>query len=164
MGAPERAPIMTEEEFRLLRDQIHRHCGIWFRDDLAYLGEWVFRFGLTSSDQVRTLIGYAVDTLGHRRFAILYPRDDYGTDFKNRFWDEVERYRQVMTASGEFDEKRKRQAIDWMWTLVESGLQQRFRQHPRVRHDLAAVRRAVLDGKMTPAAAATRLLGHLETS
>lgn len=33
------APAMTEEEFRLLRDLIHAHCGIWFRDDLRYLLE-----------------------------------------------------------------------------------------------------------------------------
>jgi len=39
MGLPGRGPVMTEEEFRLLRDQIHRHCGIWFRDDLRYLLE-----------------------------------------------------------------------------------------------------------------------------
>jgi len=39
MRLPERAPAMTEEEFRLLRDHIHRHCGIWFREDLRYLLE-----------------------------------------------------------------------------------------------------------------------------
>ncbi len=82
----------------------------------------------------------------------------------DRFWGEVERYREVMTASGEFDEKRKRQAIDWMWALIDGGLRQRFRQHPGVRHDLDAVRRAVAAGEMTPAAAAQRLLGHLESS
>ncbi len=30
---------MTEEEFRLLRDLVHRHCGILFRDDSKYLLE-----------------------------------------------------------------------------------------------------------------------------
>ncbi len=32
-------PEMGEEEFRLLRDLIHRHCGIWFRDDLRHILE-----------------------------------------------------------------------------------------------------------------------------
>ena len=36
---PERAPAMTEEEFRLLRDLIHAHCGIWFREDMRFLLE-----------------------------------------------------------------------------------------------------------------------------
>ncbi|MFQ5699672.1 MAG: penicillin-binding protein activator, partial [Myxococcota bacterium] len=58
--------------------------------DLPELGEYVFRFGLTADDQVRALARYAVERLGRRHFAILYPRDAYGTDFKNRFWDQVE--------------------------------------------------------------------------
>jgi ABC-type branched-subunit amino acid transport system substrate-binding protein/outer membrane protein assembly factor BamD (BamD/ComL family) len=60
------------------------------REDLAHLGDYVFQFGLTAADQVRTLASYAVEGLGQRRFAILYPRDAYGTSFKNAFWDEVE--------------------------------------------------------------------------
>lgn len=32
-------PRMTEEEFRLLRELVHQHCGIWFRDDMRYLLE-----------------------------------------------------------------------------------------------------------------------------
>jgi len=39
MPPPGRAPAMTEEGFRLLRDLIHAHCGIRFRDDLAYVLE-----------------------------------------------------------------------------------------------------------------------------
>jgi chemotaxis protein methyltransferase CheR len=30
---------MTEEEFRLLRDLVHAHCGLTFRDDMRYLLE-----------------------------------------------------------------------------------------------------------------------------
>ncbi len=30
---------MTEEEFRLLRDAIHDHCGLWYRDEHLYLLE-----------------------------------------------------------------------------------------------------------------------------
>jgi chemotaxis protein methyltransferase CheR len=32
-------PPMTEEAFRLLRDLVHGHCGIWFREDSRYLLE-----------------------------------------------------------------------------------------------------------------------------
>jgi chemotaxis protein methyltransferase CheR len=32
-------PARSEEEFRLLRDLVHAHCGLWFRDDLRYLLE-----------------------------------------------------------------------------------------------------------------------------
>jgi LAO/AO transport system kinase len=79
-------------------------------------------------------------------------------------WTAIEQYRNVMTESGEFPARRRRQAVDWMWTLIDSGLRGRFRQHPEVRRDLEDVSRAVADGRMTAAAAAHRLLGHLDGS
>lgn len=33
------APILSEEEFRLLRDAVHAHCGLWYRDENRYLLE-----------------------------------------------------------------------------------------------------------------------------
>jgi chemotaxis protein methyltransferase CheR len=35
----DQTPKMSEEEFRLLRDLVHGHCGIFFRDDTRYLLE-----------------------------------------------------------------------------------------------------------------------------
>ena len=66
---------------------------------------------------------------------------------------------QVMTESGELEAKRQRQAVDWMWTLIDSGLRARFRQHPQVKHSLETISRAVAGGGQTPAAAAYRLAG-----
>lgn len=77
------------------------------------------------------------------------------------FWNEIERYRRVTSASGELEAKRRRQALDWMWTLIDSGLRSRFRHDVQVRHHLDTVGRAVTGGSMTPAAAAYRLLGYL---
>jgi hypothetical protein len=48
-----------------------------------------------------------------------------------------------------------------MAALIEAGLQARFRDHPRVRAELEATRRAVEAGAETPAAAARRLLSYL---
>jgi LAO/AO transport system kinase len=79
------------------------------------------------------------------------------------FWAEIERYRDATASSGEFEAKRHRQAIDWMWALIDNGLRARFREHPKVRHDLDAVGRAVAVGRMTPAAAAARLLAYLNS-
>jgi LAO/AO transport system kinase len=77
-------------------------------------------------------------------------------------WTAIEQYRKVVTESGELPARRQRQAVAWMWTLIDSGLHGRFRQHPQVRRDLDEVSRAVADGRMTPAAAAGRLLGYLD--
>jgi LAO/AO transport system kinase len=77
------------------------------------------------------------------------------------FWREIERHRLAMEDSGERAAKRRRQAIDWMWTLIDGELRNRFRHHEGVKYDLDKVSRCVTAGSMTPAAAAHRLLGHL---
>lgn len=46
------------------------------------------------------------------------------------FWTEIERFRSIMTQSGELEEKRKKQALNWMWSMIESGLHYLFRSHP----------------------------------
>jgi LAO/AO transport system kinase len=78
------------------------------------------------------------------------------------FWLAIERFREVMIAGGELEAKRQRQALDWMWNLIDGGLHARFRHHSRVRRHLDSVTRAVASGRMSPTAAAHELLRYLE--
>ena len=78
------------------------------------------------------------------------------------FWQAVMDYRKIMQACGEFDLKRRRQALNWMWMLIESGLSSRFRSNPAVHADLPELSRAVEQGAVSPAAAANRLLEYLK--
>jgi LAO/AO transport system kinase len=75
------------------------------------------------------------------------------------FWQTIERFRAVLGASGEFDNKRRHQALAWMWQQIDSGLRSRFREHPAVKSALAELSVSVEAGATTPAAAAQRLLG-----
>jgi GTPase len=77
------------------------------------------------------------------------------------FWGEVVRYREAMSASGEFAKKRRHQALAWMWELIDQGLRRRFQGHPRVQQILPQLSDAVEAGATTPSAAADRLLGCL---
>jgi len=77
------------------------------------------------------------------------------------FWNTVKRYRNTMTASGEFTARRKHQAATWMWELIDASLKQRFRQHPRVKAALPGFASAIEEGRVTPSAAALELLGFL---
>ncbi len=77
------------------------------------------------------------------------------------FWRVVENYRNALQASGEFEAKRHRQALYWMWTLIESGLSRRFRNHSEVKAALPELSAAVEAGTTTPASAAKRLLALL---
>lgn len=52
-------------------------------------GSYIFRNSVTSEMQVRELVRLAMEQLGYKRFAILYPNDSYGIEYANLFWDEV---------------------------------------------------------------------------
>lgn len=56
---------------------------------ITELGPNVFRNSVTSEMQVRNLVRTAMEEAGLKKFAILYPNDQYGTEFANLFWDEV---------------------------------------------------------------------------
>lgn len=78
------------------------------------------------------------------------------------FWQAIAHHRQALQASGEFEIKRRRQALSWMWALIESGLASRFRNHPAVHKALPEISRAVEQGAVSPSAAATQLLEYLK--
>ena len=78
------------------------------------------------------------------------------------FWEQVEKYQAALTPTGEFAARRQHQSLSWMWQLIDSGLRQHFRHHPRVRENLPALTRSVERGHTTPAAAAYALLDYLK--
>jgi len=80
------------------------------------------------------------------------------------FWKEIQNYCTAMKTSGEFEEKRKKQALAWMWSMIESGLHYRFRNNPSVHSALPEISRKVAAGEMTPGAAAHMLLDFLHES
>ena len=81
-----------------------------------------------------------------------------------RFWNEVERYRSTMQASGEFSARRRGQAQDWMWQVIDERLRGDFRAHPDVARRLPATVAAVAAGTLTPSMAAERLLALAQTT
>ena len=60
------------------------------RKEIASGRSYVFRVRTMPSDEVQTLADHAMRELGARRFAILYPRDAYGSGLSGLFWDAVE--------------------------------------------------------------------------
>jgi LAO/AO transport system kinase len=74
-------------------------------------------------------------------------------------WDAALEHRAATTGSGEREARRRDQARAWMWTLVEEGLRDAFRAHPRVAARIADLEAEVEASKTTPAAAARALLG-----
>jgi LAO/AO transport system kinase len=80
------------------------------------------------------------------------------------FWAQVERFRETMQAAGEFDARRRDQACDWMWHLIDERLRADFRTHPGVGTLLRTTLEAVAAGSLTPGMAAERLLARARTA
>jgi len=59
------------------------------RDNITHNMEFVFRHFITQELQVKAIVSYAMDELGLRDFAILYPDDPYGQSYMDSFWDVV---------------------------------------------------------------------------
>lgn len=73
-------------------------------------------------------------------------------------WEMLETYRSTMEGCGEFDDKRRQQARDWMWALLLDDLKDLFIHDRRVQPLLDQVEQSVLNGHTTPGAASRRLL------
>jgi len=74
------------------------------------------------------------------------------------FWQQVTEFQTARRASGEFDARRKRQALAWMWDIVHARLQSDFKHHPAVRHALHDTLRDVEEARVAPSSAAHALL------
>ena len=76
----------------------------------------------------------------------------------SEIWETIVAHREQAEASGSLQARRRTQARAWMWSLVEEGLDRRFRSHPQVREEVPGLERDVEALKTTPAAAARALL------
>jgi LAO/AO transport system kinase len=74
------------------------------------------------------------------------------------FWNEIGSFREAMQASGEFEGRRRAQAVRWMWEIIEHTLREHFGSHPDVKRELAALTAAVQQGSVAATVAAQRLL------
>jgi branched-chain amino acid transport system substrate-binding protein len=59
------------------------------KEPLPGQGEFVFQNSLTPSEQIQTLVTYAIKELELQTFAVFYPNSPYGIHFKNLYIQEV---------------------------------------------------------------------------
>ena len=78
------------------------------------------------------------------------------------FWAAVLEFHRKRHASGEFDTRRKQQALAWMWDIVHARLNADFRHHPAVRNALPKTVRDVTEARIAPSSAARALLSLFE--
>lgn len=76
-------------------------------------------------------------------------------------WQTITDHRAARTAANQFEARRREQSLDWMDFLLEEGLRQWFYGNPAIHSRLPGLRREVAAGRLSPTAAADRLLGSL---
>jgi len=77
-------------------------------------------------------------------------------------WENVIKHHTIFTDTGELKANRKKQAVDWMWSLIKEGLKDRFYQNPEVKKNLPETIREVENGTTASTIAANRLLDLLD--
>ncbi|WP_199439511.1 methylmalonyl Co-A mutase-associated GTPase MeaB [Umezawaea beigongshangensis] len=73
-------------------------------------------------------------------------------------WQRVLEHRAALEAAGQFQERRRRQQVDWTWATVREQLVASLREHPGVRAVAPGLERAVREGELTATLAAERII------
>jgi len=71
---------------------------------------------------------------------------------------EITRHREILSKSGEFQQKRQDQQVRWMWAMVRERLMARFEEDETVSALVSELEDAVAGARLTASAAADRLL------
>jgi len=79
------------------------------------------------------------------------------------FWEAVLEHRRVLTDAGEFEAKRRQQAVDWTWSMVHDQLLDRLEHDAEVQAIRDKTEQQVRDGDLTAALAARRILDAFDS-
>jgi ABC-type branched-subunit amino acid transport system substrate-binding protein len=121
----------------------------------------VFRLRTTPEEEVRRLVDYASERLEARRYAILYPRDNYGRGMRDRFWKAVDEAGGWVVAVSSYDPTatdfaepiRRMIGYQLLTPAEESALEERaavFRRARRLAPEVAGQVREVVMGLLGP--------------
>lgn len=84
------------------------------------------------------------------------------SDGIEKIWNVVLDHRHRLSESGELDVRRREQSLEWMKSMVEEELRDRFYAKSDVRKMLPDLQRSVMAGTLNATAAAERLLFFLD--
>jgi len=79
-------------------------------------------------------------------------------------WTTVQDHRRRLAETGELAEKRRRQALAWMWSRIDDGLKERFFSNPAVSGKLRETEAKVARGELSAILGAEKLLFLLDNS
>ncbi|MCP5103436.1 MAG: methylmalonyl Co-A mutase-associated GTPase MeaB [bacterium] len=72
-------------------------------------------------------------------------------------WEKVKIFENRAKASGVFEQRRKNQALEWVYWMIEDHLKESFYHNPEIHDQLPRVKEDILNGTLLPTAAAEQL-------
>ncbi len=72
-------------------------------------------------------------------------------------WDKILEHRKVMTASGDFADRRREQQVKWMWSILDQRMMSRLRADASIRAKVRKIETEVADGRVTPSLGAEQI-------
>jgi LAO/AO transport system kinase len=115
------------------------------------------RAAAIAAGQLKAAMHMLRPTSPHWQVPVLQASASTGAGIEE-IWTTLQHYKDAMRQAGAFEERRRHQAETWLWNLVETGLQERFRSHQAVRAALPQALRQAAAGQASPATLATLLL------
>ena len=76
-------------------------------------------------------------------------------------WNIVLAHQKEMKRTGQFEQKRREQSIEWMWALVKEGLKSRFNENESISGLIPFLSKKVSEDLISPSAAAGEMLALL---
>ena len=86
-------------------------------------------------------------------------RDNRGLD---DLWQKIVEHRRIMSASGEFEQRRQRQAVSWMRDMLAGRLMGLVRNNAEASARLAVLEAEVRAGRMMPTVAVDEIMAGIE--
>ncbi|MDY6904481.1 MAG: methylmalonyl Co-A mutase-associated GTPase MeaB [Thermodesulfobacteriota bacterium] len=80
----------------------------------------------------------------------------------SEIWETIVSHRKALKKAGAFDVKRRKQAIQWMWGILDAGIKEKFLAMPEIQEQLPKITAQVEKGGITATRGADQLLFYLD--
>jgi LAO/AO transport system kinase len=90
----------------------------------------------------------------------VHPVSSLSGDGMNELWATITRFRDTMTASGQFESRRKSQIKDWFYSLLRERALESVLTHSAVSSELPSIEKDVSQGTLDVGAAVDEVMNH----
>jgi LAO/AO transport system kinase len=79
-------------------------------------------------------------------------------------WSDIESHRELLITSGEFEEKRKRQRVRWMWSMIQDRLLLEIEKNNALQEIARTLEYQVMEDQITPGLAASKVVAAINAN